>query len=171
MVLLLWIIFSVLCLLCLCVRLFIFTLWPPAVKFLTTWLSFVVSNCMIATFPLVSWVRSPLRCGTWLYRFLVIAPLLTLVFFTFIVFFVSCLWSLYSNFCCAYCVTPTQTTVEIHNVIFTLMLGSSSRNYDVTPCQQNIFLPKVGKRFLSVSLILGNDCKAMQIVWINLKTG
>ena len=35
-------------------------LWPPAGKGLTSWLSFVVSNCEFVTFPLVSWVR----CGT-----------------------------------------------------------------------------------------------------------
>ena len=29
--------------------------------------------CEFVTFPLVSWVR----CGTWLYRFLIFAPLLT----------------------------------------------------------------------------------------------
>ena len=34
---------SVLCLLCLCVRLFLCALWPPAGKGLTSWLSFVVS--------------------------------------------------------------------------------------------------------------------------------
>ena len=49
-------IFSVLCLLCLCKRLFICALWSPAVKGLTSWLSFVVSNCEFVTFPLVSWV-------------------------------------------------------------------------------------------------------------------
>ena len=37
--------FSVLCLLCLCARLFICALWSPAGKELTSWLSFVVSNC------------------------------------------------------------------------------------------------------------------------------
>ena len=47
----------------------------PAGKGLTSWLSFVVSNCEFVTFPLVSWVR----CGTWLYRFLIFAPLLTLI--------------------------------------------------------------------------------------------
>ena len=47
-------------LLCLCVRLFICALWSPAGKGLTSWLSFVVSNCEFVTFPLVSWVR----CGT-----------------------------------------------------------------------------------------------------------
>ena len=52
--------FSVLCLLCLCACLFICTLWSPAGKGLTSWLSFVVSNCEFVTFPLVSWVR----CGT-----------------------------------------------------------------------------------------------------------
>ena len=51
---------SVLCLLCLCVRLFICALWSPAGKGLTFRLSFVVSNCEFVTFPLVSWVR----CGT-----------------------------------------------------------------------------------------------------------
>ena len=35
----------VLCLLCLCARLFICALWSPAGKGLTSWLSFVVSNC------------------------------------------------------------------------------------------------------------------------------
>ena len=34
---------SVLCLLCLCARLFICALWSPAGKGLTSWLSFVVS--------------------------------------------------------------------------------------------------------------------------------
>ena len=34
---------SVLCLLCLCARLFICALWSPAGKGLTPWLSFVVS--------------------------------------------------------------------------------------------------------------------------------
>ena len=41
---------------------------------LNSWLSFVVSNCEFVTFALVSWVR----CGTWLYRFLIFAPLITL---------------------------------------------------------------------------------------------
>ena len=52
--------FSALCLLCLCARLFICALWSPAGKGLTSWLSFVVSNCEFVNFPLVSWVR----CGT-----------------------------------------------------------------------------------------------------------
>ena len=51
---------SVLCLLCLCARLFICALCSPAGKGLTSWLSFVVSNCEFVTFPLISWVR----CGT-----------------------------------------------------------------------------------------------------------
>ena len=49
--------YSVLCLLCLCARLFICALWSPAGKGLTSWLSFVVSNCKFVTFPLVSWVK------------------------------------------------------------------------------------------------------------------
>ena len=64
---------SVLCLLCLCMRLFICALWSPAGKGLVSWLSFVVSNCKLITFPLVSWVR----CGTWVYQLLIFAPLLT----------------------------------------------------------------------------------------------
>ena len=59
-VLLLWIFMFFLCLFCLCARLFICALWSPAGKGLTSWLSFVVSNCEFVTFPLVSWVR----CGT-----------------------------------------------------------------------------------------------------------
>ena len=66
--------FSVLCLLCLCVRLFICALWSPAGKELTSRLSFLVSKCKYVTFPSVAWVR----CGTWLYGFLIFAPLLTL---------------------------------------------------------------------------------------------
>ena len=49
--------YSALCLLCLCALLFICALWSPAGKGLTSWLSFVVSNCDFVTFPLVSWVR------------------------------------------------------------------------------------------------------------------
>ena len=46
--------FSVLCLLCLCARLFICALWSPAGKGLASCLWFVVSNCEFVTFPLVS---------------------------------------------------------------------------------------------------------------------
>ena len=52
-------IFTVLCLLSLCVRLFICALWSPAGKGLISWLSFMVSNFEFVTFPLVAWVR----CG------------------------------------------------------------------------------------------------------------
>ena len=49
------------CLVVLCfhTRLFIDALWSPAWKELTSWLLFVMSNCDVVTFPLVSWVR----CG------------------------------------------------------------------------------------------------------------
>ena len=66
--------FSVLCLLCLWARLFS-VLWSPAGKRLTSWLSFVVSNCECVIVPLVSWVS----CGTWLYRFLIFGPLPTFI--------------------------------------------------------------------------------------------
>ena len=61
-VLLLWIfyVFSVLCLLCLCARLFICALRSRAGKGLTSWLSFVVSSYEFGIFPLETWVR----CGT-----------------------------------------------------------------------------------------------------------
>ena len=52
--------FFVLCLLCICARLFIGALWSPAVKGLTSWLSFVEYNCEFVTFPSVAWVS----CGT-----------------------------------------------------------------------------------------------------------
>ena len=66
---------SVLCLLCLCARLFVCAFRSPAGRGLTSWLSFAVSDCELVAFPLASWVR----CGTWLYRFLIFAPLLALV--------------------------------------------------------------------------------------------
>ena len=40
-------------------RLFIDALWSPAGKGLTSWLLFVMSNCEVVTFQLVSWVS----CG------------------------------------------------------------------------------------------------------------
>ena len=46
-------------LLCFHARLFGDTLWSAAGKGLTFWLLFVMSNCDVVTFPLVSWVR----CG------------------------------------------------------------------------------------------------------------
>ena len=52
--------FSVLCLLCLCARLFICALWSPVGNGLTTWVSFVMSYCEFVTFLLVPFVR----CGT-----------------------------------------------------------------------------------------------------------
>ena len=46
-------------LLCFYARLFVDALWSPAGKGLTSRLSFVMSNCVVVTFPLVSLVR----CG------------------------------------------------------------------------------------------------------------
>ena len=42
------------CFVMLSYRLFVDALWSPAAKGLTSWLSFVMSNCDIVTFPLVS---------------------------------------------------------------------------------------------------------------------
>ena len=50
---------SVLFLLCFRARLFIDALWSSAGKGLISWLSFVMSNCEVVTYPLVSWVM----CG------------------------------------------------------------------------------------------------------------
>ena len=44
-------------LLCFHARLFVDALWSHAGKGLTSWLSFVMSNCDVVTFPLVSWIR------------------------------------------------------------------------------------------------------------------
>ena len=46
-------------LLCFRARLFVDALWSPAGKGLTSWLSFLMSNRDVVTFPLVSLVR----CG------------------------------------------------------------------------------------------------------------
>ena len=43
-------------------RLFVDALRSPAGKGLTSWLSFVMSNCDVVTFPLVSWVGEVLDC-------------------------------------------------------------------------------------------------------------
>ena len=59
--------------LCFYACLFIGALWSPARKGLTSWPSFLMSYCDVFTFPLVSWVR----CGAWLYRFLIFALFLT----------------------------------------------------------------------------------------------
>ena len=55
--------FSVLCLLCLCVRLYICALWSPTGKGLTSWLSFVVSNCGILGHVWCMIVSIPDLCG------------------------------------------------------------------------------------------------------------
>ena len=44
-------------LLCFHARLFVDALWSPAGKELTSWFSFVMSNCDVVTFPFVSLVR------------------------------------------------------------------------------------------------------------------
>ena len=46
--------YFVLFLLCFRARLFIDALWSLAGKGLTSWLSFVMSNCEVVTFPFVS---------------------------------------------------------------------------------------------------------------------
>ena len=62
-------------LLCFCAHLFIDALWSPARKALTSWLSFVMSNCEVDTFPLASSFNS----GAKLYRFLIFTLFYTLM--------------------------------------------------------------------------------------------
>ena len=71
---LLCVFFSVLCLLCLCARLFVCALWSLAGKGLTSWLSFVVSGCGFVAFP------SGILGQTW-YLFVSIPDLCTLTYF------------------------------------------------------------------------------------------
>ena len=56
-------------------RLFIATLWSPVGKRLTSWLLFVMFNCVMSLSYVVSWVR----CSTSSYRFLIFAAFVTLV--------------------------------------------------------------------------------------------
>ena len=49
--------------------LFIAAVWSPAGKGLTSWLLFVMFNCVLSLSNVVSWFR----CGTCLYRFLIFA--------------------------------------------------------------------------------------------------
>ena len=56
-------------------RLFIATLWSPVGKRLTSWLLFVMFNCVMSLSHVVSWVR----CSTSSYRFLIFAAFVTLV--------------------------------------------------------------------------------------------
>ena len=55
-------------------RLFITALWSPAGKVLTSWLLSVMFIVFLLLSNVVRWVR----CGTRLYRFLIIAVFLTL---------------------------------------------------------------------------------------------
>ena len=66
--------FFCLVLLCFHARLFVDALWSPAGKGLS-WLSFVMLNCDVVTFPLVFWVR----CGAGLYQFLIFDLFLTIM--------------------------------------------------------------------------------------------
>ena len=56
-------------------RLFIAALWSPEGKGLTSWLLFVMFIVILLLSNLVSWDR----CGTRLYRFLVLAVFLTFI--------------------------------------------------------------------------------------------
>ena len=69
--------------LCFRARLFIYALWSPAGKGLTSWLSFVMSNCEFVTFTLVSWAGVVLD----FYRFHDLCPL---SYFNHIVFRLQC---------------------------------------------------------------------------------
>ena len=55
--------------------LFMAALWSPVGKGLTSWLLLVMFIVLMLLSHVVSWVR----CGTWLYRFLIFAVFLTLL--------------------------------------------------------------------------------------------
>ena len=59
-------------------RLFIAALWSPERKGLTSWLLFVVFVVFIVIL-LLSHLVSCDRCGTWLFRFLILAVFLTFI--------------------------------------------------------------------------------------------
>ena len=54
-------------------------MWSPAGKELISWLSFVMSNYEVVTFPLVSWVR----CGALFNRFLIVVLYFTFPFLSY----------------------------------------------------------------------------------------
>ena len=56
-------------------HLFIAALWSPAEKVLTSWFLLVMFIVFLLLSHVVSWVR----CGSWLYRFLIFAVFLTLI--------------------------------------------------------------------------------------------
>ena len=70
---------SFVCFLCLVLgvlsRLFLAALWSPAGRGLTSWL-LIVMIMFLSLSHVVSWVR----CGTWLYSFLIFVTFLTLIF-------------------------------------------------------------------------------------------
>ena len=77
--------FSVLSLLCICTpRLFVCALWSPAGKGLTSWLSFLVSNCEFVTFP----IGIPGQVWYWIVS---ISDLCNLTYFPFLSVKLSCL--------------------------------------------------------------------------------
>ena len=67
-------------------RQFITVLSSPARKGLTSWFLFVMLNCVLSLYHVVSSVS----CGTWLYRFLIFAAFLTLLMVC-ILYYQSCI--------------------------------------------------------------------------------
>ena len=65
--------FCVLCFLCFRVHSLLPSRWSPAWKGLTSWFLLVMFIVFLLLSHVVSWVR----CGTWLYRFLIFAVFLT----------------------------------------------------------------------------------------------
>ena len=105
-------------------------------QILEYWLSFVVSNCEFVTFPLVSWVN----CGTYLYRFLIFAPLLT-------------------SICCKkifYCIVMddmvTQQKRRLRNI--TQSHSNAIQSYNTIPCIASVCLPVPKKALNQYQLVL-----------------
>ena len=122
------------------------SIWSPAGRGLTSWLSFVVSYCEFVTFPLVSWVR----CGTWLYQFLIFAPLLTLINI---------------RFCQRY-------IMQIHNFLmqlrsrFGLLIRNNSKNCGCYISNESVICNiRLNKNLLVGHVSINSICKKSKCVW------
>ena len=97
-----------LCFLCL-VFLMLSRLWSPAGKGLTSWLLLVMFIVFLLLSHVVSWVR----CGFWLYRFLIFAVFLTFIFQN--AYYYQITWSVTtSDYFCA-CSTLVAFSVFVKN--------------------------------------------------------
>ena len=107
--------------------LFIAALWPPSGKGLTSWLLLVIFIVFLLLSHVVPWVR----CGAWLYRFLIFAIFLTFVSAYFVVVLLLLLSAL----------TVSAIALNIYQQIRKdmLKLASRPRGTRVAPVLKTIF--------------------------------